>query len=363
MNCITSTKTLDSVLTTTPVLFEGDPLWLLEIDDFQLEKDVVNYVKRMDSPGPLPLERTVILGPSGYYDRWPSLKLEIRSPDNLNQFNHRLFERYDRLSRFAFTQGQIADRIEEDLVADIIVLLLFDGLSYCDWINYPDVQSCLVQGPTITENGFRRIIGHPTIASRLFKKGFKKRRGYSYWNRENELADDLFFGFDSSTQMVRVAEFKEVLSNLSKLKGNRIFVQIITNGLDVVSHNYRDRPPVSTIASHLYNDILGGVIDTLSKIKASALIYVSSDHGILWKPEPDVDEKFISLNEKKMNSNRFTRGSFISPYCKEFSVGNQIFSCLKYPYVFKMPSVKQWGIHGGISFQESIVPFLKIEVS
>jgi len=36
---------------------------------------------------------------------------------------------------------------------------------------------------------------------------------------------------------------------------------------------------------------------------------------------------------------------------------------LSYPFLFNPISRLEWGVHGGISYQESIVPFVKMEVS
>jgi len=87
------------------------------------------------------------------------VRTEARVPTNLAQFNRSLFQNYDHVRDFAFTQSDIAPRIEEDLGVDVVVLLLIDGLSYTDWIDYPGVQSCLVEGPTITPVSFRNIVG------------------------------------------------------------------------------------------------------------------------------------------------------------------------------------------------------------
>ena len=119
---------LDDTLDRTPVVYEGEPLLLAELDNLVVERDVWRYVQRVDNPAPVAVERTVLLGPvTSYFDRWPVVRMDARAPADLAQFNRSLFQNYDQVRRFAFTQSDIAVRIEEDLDVDVIVLLLVDG--------------------------------------------------------------------------------------------------------------------------------------------------------------------------------------------------------------------------------------------
>jgi hypothetical protein len=293
---------------------------LAELDNLVVERDVRQYVQRVDDPSPLPVERTVLLGPiTSYFDRWPVMRVDARAPADLAQFNRSLFQNYDQVRRFAFTQSDIAARIEEDLDVDVIVLLLIDGLSYSDWMDYPGVQSCLVEGPTITPVGFRNIVGKPSIASRLFKLGFRKRLGFSHWDRDNKLTNTLFYGFDRATQMFKVSEFKEVLLGLDRLSTEQTYVQILTNGLDIISHHYRGRPPVEATARHLYEDVLLALAERLQKQRATALVYATADHGILWRPRPGTGEELIVIPDERASAHRYTKGHYLVPNARQFS--------------------------------------------
>jgi hypothetical protein len=354
---------LDVMLETTPVVYEGEPLLLVELDNLVVEQDVWRYVQRADDLAPLPVERTVLLGPvTSYFDRWPVVRTEARVPSDLAQFNRSLFQNYDQVRRFAFTQSDIATRIEEDLDVDVVVLLLIDGLSYTDWMDYPGVQSCLVEGPSITPVGFRNIVGRPSIASRLFKRKFHRRLGFSHWNRDNKLTNILFHGFDPTMQMVKVNEFKEVLLALERLPAEQTYVQILVNGLDAVSHRYRGRPPVAAIARCLYEDMATALVEKLQRIGATALVYATADHGILWRPEPETAEELIVIRDERTDSRRYAKGAFMAPHAKQFSCYGVNYTVLAYPYLFSPLTSLEWGIHGGISFQESVVPFVKLEV-
>jgi len=354
---------LDDTLDRTPVVYEGEPLLLAELDNLVVERDVWRYVQRVDNPAPVAVERTVLLGPvTSYFDRWPVVRMDARAPADLAQFNRRLFQNYDQVRRFVFTQSDIAVRIEEDLDVDVIVLLLVDGLSYTDWMDYPGVQSCLVKGPTITPVGFRNIVGKPSIARRLFKRGFRKRLGFSHWDRDNQLTDVLFYGFDPATQMFKVSEFTEILLALDRLPPEQTYVQILTNGLDAISHRHRGRPPVEAIARHLYEDILLALVERLQSMGATALVYATADHGILWKPEPETSEELIVIRDERTDSHRYAKGTLIIPHSRQFSCYGMNYTVLAYPYLFNRLTSLEWGMHGGISFQESVVPFVKLEV-
>lgn len=354
---------LDVTLDRTPVVYEGEPLLLAELDNLVVERDVWRYVQCVDDLEPVPLERTVLLGPiTSYFDRWPVVRMEARAPADLAQFNQSLFQNYEQVQRFAFTQSDIAARIEEDLDVDVIVLLLIDGLSYTNWMDYPGVQSCLVEGPTITPVGFRNIVGKPSIARRLFGKGFHKRLGFSHWDRDNQLTNVLFYGFDPTTQMFKVNEFKDVLLALDRLPPEQTYIQILTNGLDAISHRHRGRPPVEAIVRHLYEDVLLALVERLQEMGATALVYATADHGILWKPEPETGEELIVVQDERANSHRYAKGTFLVPNSRQFSCYGENYAVLAYPYLFNRLTSLEWGTHGGISFQESVVPFVKLEV-
>jgi hypothetical protein len=354
---------LDSLLDTTPAVFEGESLLLAEIRNFEARKDIRSFSYLCDGLDPVAVRRTLLINPlADYFNRWPKFKVQTRKPQDIPTYNRELFNKYESIRNFCFHQVSIADRVVEDTDVDLIVLLLFDGLSFLDWIDVPGVESCFVYGPTITSVGFRNIINDPTIAERLFNLGFYRRFGYSHWSRENRLADIFFRGFDTGRQMKKVDEFSEIISDLNKVvSGGQTYIQILTNGLDSISHRHRGRPPVSAIADHLYRDIALQLLERISSIGATAIVYITADHGVLWKPEPTSHDQFISLNHPSSGSRRYRRGSIMTPHSKVITLQGSSFTLLEYPFVFTKPSSLEWGLHGGISFQESFVPFLKLE--
>ena len=52
----------------------------------------------------------------------------------------------------------------------------------------------------------------------------------------------------------------------------------------------------------------------------------------------------------------------MTPNSKQFNYYGKNYTVLAYPYLFNSLTTLEWGTHGGISFQESVVPFVKLEV-
>lgn len=364
MKRITSFKTeINSILDFTPIVFEGDPLLLAELSNTHIEKDIWNYIQLVDNPDPVVEQRTILLGPnSNYYDRWPIITSSEKVPSDLLKYNQCLFDNFDQVMSYAFNQQHISDRIIEDTEVDVIVLLLIDGLSYTDWMNYPNIKSCLVPGPSITPIGFKNIIGKPSIAEQLFKKKFVNRLGFSHWDRDEDLSNELFFGFDKKLQIKKISEFGDIFKTLSISAKNQTYIQIIINGLDYISHHHRGRPPVDLLAKNLYENIFLLICDFLHKQRITAFVYAASDHGILWKQPSSGNPEFIDVPDGRVKSHRYAKGSFLIPNCREFSCFGETFQSLKYPYILRPLSTLEWGVHGGISFQESVIPFAKEEV-
>jgi hypothetical protein len=173
----------------------------------------------------------------------------------------------------------------------------------------------------------------------------------------------LFHGFDPSFQMIKVNEFKEVLLALDSLPPEQTYVQILVNGLDAICHRHRDRPPIKSIAKGIYENVLLRLVDYLHQMGSTAIVYASADHGILWRPEPQVGKDFILVPDDRVHTHRYAKGTYLTPNTRHFTCYGQNYSVLAHPYLFRPLSNLEWGTHGGISYQESIVPFVKLEVS
>ncbi|MFN3420244.1 MAG: alkaline phosphatase family protein, partial [Armatimonadota bacterium] len=196
----------------------------------------------------------------------------------------------------------------------------------------------------------------PTVALRLTELGYRRSFGFSYWERaDNELTGKLFAGITEGVQ--RVKSFDEVLEQLPKLPLEGSFVQIVRQGLDQVGHRYRDRPNIAATVQQI-SDELRQLQRCLAEKDLTATIFLTADHGILWSHEHE-----LKLYE--------AGGSHVPPrYCEGLRGGEGIwlvqfegndFAVLTYPFVRRKLRSDEWGVHGGLSFEESFVPFVTVQ--
>jgi hypothetical protein len=106
----------------------------------------------------------------------------------------------------------------------------------------------------------------------------------------------------------------------------------------------------------LKRDILS-LLKILQETERSFRLFITADHGILWY----ADQNIVPLAREKFNA-RYTKGSVVA--------GDNVFmlNTDEGPYtvltgdkiITKNRKVTEWGFHGGISAQESLVPFWDI---
>ena len=282
-----------------------------------------------------------------------------------------LFDRYDDVTTRMLCQSHIAERIvvEADQY-EIVALFLVDGLSYQDvrtWADSADhpliLEPCLVDVPTLTRVAFLNIIGDPPIAARLFDAGYHHRLGFTYWTRENNPLTNLLFRTIPAVSTAR--DMATILATLRREIGNtsdrKTYIQIVRAGLDGYAHHQKRKPPAAAIVETILNEMLA-LAELFRKVGRTACIHLTADHGILWRDE--FEPKIIG---------RAPAGS--SPRSCEwrnlyqqdepgrrFVVPGGEFYCLDYPKLRRPLRIDEQGVHGGISFQESIVPFLTIRI-
>lgn len=351
---------LDRLLNKTPVVLRGDSLVAAYLDDVSVEKSMEEFIFKMDRPHPLDLERLLILDDdSRFYRRFPTTSIEEELYGSA--LNNILIERHDRVANLAFTQRQIAPLILSDLDVDTVFLVLVDGLSYEDVRHQKGVRPCFVMGPTLTKVGFRNIIGEPPIAYELFKNGFKARWGFSYWERDEELTNLLFETFDGE-QMRRVHEFDEIIYHLQKKSLLKSFVQIIIAGCDEMAHRHRDRPAPAYFVDRLFNEYIPALASLIREKGLFGIIYLAADHGIWWRPKIGSGQEYIVIKDPRAKGKRYIEGHVIHNNVIHVEAYGRKYSLLTYPYLFSDYSANEWGTHGGISYYECFVPFLKLGV-
>ncbi len=363
-------STLQEMLSQTPVMLIAEPALLAYLPpNVEVLPDAEALVARLDNPYPQPVIPMLTFDANQkFLSRIPLVQCPF--DPYTEALNTVLGSRYDTVAQYTLKQSDIADRIvQASAPCDIVVLLLIDGLSYRDARHWPEqlpypatVVPCLAEGPTITRFCFPTIIGTPPLAAQLFDRGFAERIGLSYWHREdNKLTNRLFETFH---QVHRCHTMRDVIAYLSlhlpMLRHKQVYVQIVRVGLDASAHHQRELPPIDGILEHILAGIKS-LSQVLEQQERPARLYVTSDHGILWRDEcvPEVIGEaqgnarmahWRDLGQQRENGLRF-------------DVHGDVHYALPYPMVRRRLRSDEAGIHGGVSFQESLVPFLSIEVN
>jgi hypothetical protein len=271
------------------------------------------------------------------------------------------------------TTHSVADRITSDAFRngyEVVAVLLVDGLSFEDVKGWPeDVKPCIVDGPSITfarssdrtvvsDVGFLSITGTPHLARRLAELGIRHSRGYSYWSREqNDVSALLFQGIP----LIRVIEMREAFDLLKSAKLSGIYLQLVREGLDGLAHSRREvtKAEVCATAAAIREDYLR-LLDLMIKSKARGAAYLVADHGILWKSQ----HSFYQLEDVSSEHPRYSTSPPAQPdLATRFDTQAGTFYSFHYPYLGSRIRANDSGVHGGLSYWESIVPFVHVEVN
>jgi hypothetical protein len=247
--------------------------------------------------------------------------------------------------------------------------MLVDGLGYGDvrrWLLvHPDVQTelvpCLVDGPTLTQIAFPRIIGGIPPAMRLFDRGYRRRLGFTYWSRErNPLTDVLFRTISDVNAVGNFTTVLEALRPELELQ-RKVYVQIVRTGLDGYAHHQKRKPPVAAIVGTILAEFLA-LAGLFRQAGRTARIHLTADHGILWRHEfePQVVGRAPAAANPRSCGWRDLYQQDESGW--RFVVAGREVYCLGYPKLRRALRIDEQGVHGGISFQESVVPFLTVRI-
>ena len=203
-----------------------------------------------------------------------------------------------------------------------------------------------------------QLLGKPQIARRLFTLGYKDMLAFSYYQPDgNDLSYDLHEVF-SPSQFQQVREFDEVIERVKHLAINRGYIQIITTGLDHLSHHHHDKPPIEYYLKQVMSKF-DKILILLHKKFGSVLGCLTSDHGILWRDKVENSINIaVDLYQEDIYHPRYLTGAIYRPYCRHVKSLDQSFSLLSFPWMTRKFHNDEWGVHGGISAWESLVPLI-----
>jgi len=344
-----------------PLMAEAHPLSLAFLpDEMRLFADPWQMVAELDVPTPQspdPMLATRV--ESALWHRFPVV--HCTHEPLTTELNRVLLRRFEFVKTHMLCQSHVADEIACRIDADVIALMLLDGLSYADLRHsiaaseYPyQVQPVLVDGVSITEQGMVRLIGQPPLAHRLFDAGFRTCLGFTYWERATEpLTDRLFAGFGDRVHKVK--SFDEVLAALTQTNLRNAFVQIVRTGLDGVAHRQRDKPNVAAGVADIINDF-ERLTAMFERKGLNTWVHLVSDHGILWTHEHTLQPYEFSGAEHP----RYYEYAKFGTHVLTVTFEGKEFAVLEYPYLCRELRANEWGVHGGLSFEESVVPLISI---
>jgi hypothetical protein len=322
--------------------------------------DMVAFQRQLDTGRLDPSRRYVLLHGNGRLrQRFPVVNPTY---DPFRQdLSYALFDRFDTFRKLMVTQDQVHEQLLLHADKDVLVFIIVDGLSFKDCRARSGVQPCLVPGVTKTLEGYRRVVGQPTLGRRLERRGFLSLLGFTYWERDDDpmITDEIFVPF-SETHMNKVREFRNIIEVLEGHPLRRTYVQVVLQGLDYLSHRASDEPMVEAHVGRLF-DRIEAIADILRRRGRTAAICMTADHGILWRQEHQL-EKITDAAWTVGDGARYLNGKLLRSYARNDNYAGRQYTLLKYPYIFRNLGPTEWGVHGGISYEESVVPFVLLEV-
>jgi hypothetical protein len=279
-------------------------------------------------------------------------------------------EAFDHLKQELLVQSDLKQHIRDTLTGeDFVAVVIVDGLSFEAVRNTAiEDQAVVVDGITTTEPGFRRIIygdeetPDVSISSTLLtNKQFYNSFGFTYWERGDEdLSTDLHSGINEVEQISDFEEGIQILEEESPFS-EKTYVQITRMGLDQESHNRKEDPNRKAVVQSLKED-LQMLLDTAKKISNKFRVFVTADHGILWRDQlPSTSNvvcddylphaRFVE-DEGNIENGRIILGGY-----------GTVTTGLEYPYLTRELKNTEWGVHGGFSYYESVVPLIEFTES
>jgi hypothetical protein len=347
-----------TVLHAYPAGFAGNRLNLLFVEDAEPIWDAEAYLRQVDEL-PLMEERREYL--IDEHSRWPFPRIGLHSRPDPRAVSETLFHEFERAKSVLLTQqaiGRVLEARARQAGASIVALVIVDGLSYYDLPEDSEILPCLVGGISNTQYGYRAVVGKPSISRRLFSLGYVDQAAFTYYPPERGgVAADIHDTL-SKSQVVRVRAFHEVLERLDRMETSRGYIQITLAGLDQICHAHHDRPPREHYLEEVF-ERFEALVQCLNAKADRVLVCLTADHGILWRDEiRGRVEVAGDLFREDVRSPRYIKGSIPRHYGRRCRCLGKSFTLLKAPWMTRKFRSNEWGVHGGISAWESLVPLI-----
>jgi hypothetical protein len=355
-----------------PVMGHLHPLWSLCLPaGVEVAASAQAVAERLDSRE-RHAERPILINnyAPAFADRFLTHHLPESPPAELinRALPLRVSTKHHLLTHRAVGQRIIDDTRQQGY--ETVILMLVDGLSYEDarhWPHHP--IPCLIAGPSITfarttdgailpDIGFPAIVGDFSIARQLAEAGIPHSRGYSYWERgQNDVSAFLFSGMP----LTKVGGISEALALLQESDLPGMFVQLVREGTDGLAHSRREVTTVEIQATvNAILDDFRQLIALVTESKRKGAVYLVSDHGVLWKHQHTLER----LPGENSTHVRYTWERPLDPSSTSvFQTSNGPCYLYHYPYIGRQLRANDSGTHGGLSYWESIVPFVHVEVN
>ncbi len=359
-----SFETLTERAHDTPVISTLPPLASFYLDEFDIYRSIDGFHRDLYDPGHI-LEQDVIIDTDARHADYPRIDCSSEPvTSNLNDVvTWENEEHQDHIQHELLKQSDISDYILESITGEeFVAVVIVDGLSYeaVRSLDF-DVQPVVVDGITTTEPGFRRIIyggDSMSIFATLTSKGFYNGYGFTYWRRgQEDLSTDLHSGLGHSIHRIR--DFDKALSTLEEDQPfeDKVYVQITRMGMDQDSHNRKEEPNRAAVRDDIAND-LNRLAEVADNITDNFRIFVTADHGILWRDE--LPNNLPIIRDEWADHARFLDGAHDMEEGLVQRRDDEVTTGLGYPYLTRELKNTEWGVHGGFSYQESITPLIEI---
>lgn len=354
-----SVSEMSAAMDAYPPAFKGNALNLLFLDDARPIRRGVEYLRNLDSPVMFEDCREYLL--SQDYALWPFPVHRVFERPDPSLVSQKLYDCFETVEDLLPTQRDIQRIIYEKAVQlqpDIVALMIVDGLSYYDLPDEVGMQPCFVNGVSTTDFGYEEIIGTPTVSERLFSLGYIQQMGFTYFDiKRNPLASKLHGVFGAS-QVTRVRRFQQCLDHIKSKDISRGFIQVTSAGLDGLCHSHQDEPPVKYYTGEILNRF-DALIQRLHEGNRRVLACLTADHGILWREHFGEQHRIVrDLHPNDSRSPRHIKGSRMRSHFLVKNCRGTTYSMLRVPYVTRKLKSNEWGVHGGISAWESVVPLI-----